>query len=208
MIKKIRNFKFLIRNYSAGMTYVELIVVMSIFSIMSAVIMFNYGKFQEKVDIKNLASDIALRASQAQKSSAGGILPVSSVPPDWKPAYGVHFDTDVPKSFAYFVDNALPNLGFDGNFNNSTCDGECLEKITITKSYTVSKVESCVSDTSCSDISGPLSITFQRPDTRANFTGSSGALNSNVNYLQITVASPGGTQGIIKVFASGRIEID
>ena len=44
-----------------GMTYVELIVVLSIFAVLSSVAIFNYGSFQDKVDIKNLGSDIALK---------------------------------------------------------------------------------------------------------------------------------------------------
>ena len=48
------------------MTYVELIVVLAIFAILSSVVMFNYGNFQAKVDIKNLGSDIALKIVRTQ----------------------------------------------------------------------------------------------------------------------------------------------
>ena len=44
-----------------GMTYVELIVVLGIFAVMLSISMFNYKRFQGKVDIKNLANDIALK---------------------------------------------------------------------------------------------------------------------------------------------------
>ena len=43
---------------NAGMTYVELIVVLSIFAVLSSVAVFNYSEFQTKVDIKNLANDL------------------------------------------------------------------------------------------------------------------------------------------------------
>ena len=42
------------------MTYVELIVVLSIFSIMTSITIFNYNKFEAKVDIKNLNQETAL----------------------------------------------------------------------------------------------------------------------------------------------------
>ena len=74
MIKEITNWKLKIGNYNRGMTYVELIVVLSIFSIMTSVVLFNYGAFQAKVDIKNLASDIALKIVEAQKSALSGKL--------------------------------------------------------------------------------------------------------------------------------------
>src|ERR1035437_7142166 len=93
---------------NAGMSYIELIVVLSIFAVISSVVIFNYGDFQAKVDIKNLASDIALQVVQAQKSSLSGLLPtqIPTVSP-WKPSYGVYFDITTPtlsKQFIYFVD--------------------------------------------------------------------------------------------------------
>ena len=89
---KIKNFKFKIRNFNAGMTYVELIVVLSIFSVLSSVAIYNYGDFQSSVDIKNLASDIALQIVKAQKDSLSGLLPLQEIKTDWKPSYGVYFD--------------------------------------------------------------------------------------------------------------------
>src|SRR3989344_4815832 len=85
-----------------GMSYVELIVVLSIFSVMTSVVLFNYGSFQAKVDIKNLASDIALKVVEAQKSSLSGkLLPPTHIPPNpntWKPSYGLFFDADSNKN--------------------------------------------------------------------------------------------------------------
>ena len=57
------------------MTYVELIVVLSIFSVMTSVVLFNYNEFQAKIDIKVLANDIALKIVEAQKSALSGKLP-------------------------------------------------------------------------------------------------------------------------------------
>src|SRR5687768_3941612 len=124
-------FKKSKRGFSrqAGMSYVELIVVLSIFSLLSGVIIYNYGEFQAKVDIKNLASDIALKIVEAQKSSLSGKLPQAEVSPDWKPSYGVYFsllDEDGEKSFIYFSD-----INQDNIFDGTDCTLECLEKITI-----------------------------------------------------------------------------
>src|SRR3989344_2489263 len=92
-----------------GMSYVELIVVLSIFSAMSSVVLFNYGEFQAKIDIKNLASDIALKVVEAQKSSLPGKLPplaqqvLIPSPSAWKPSYGLYMDQAADdKSFIYF----------------------------------------------------------------------------------------------------------
>src|SRR3989344_4561547 len=108
MIKKIR-------NYNAGMTYVELIVVLSIFSVMTSIALFDYNKFQAKVDIKVLANDIALKIVEAQKSAMSGKIPIQNISSTWKPSYGIYFDLADGKNFIYFANT------IDGD-NNSYDD--------------------------------------------------------------------------------------
>ena len=99
MIKFFKNYK---RNQ--GMTYVELIVVLSIFASLSTVVMFNYNEFQERIDIKNLSSDIALKVVEAQKSSISGRLPPSQPVggQNWKPSYGVYLNPATDNEFFYY----------------------------------------------------------------------------------------------------------
>ncbi|HAS80776.1 MAG: hypothetical protein UR25_C0003G0022 [Candidatus Nomurabacteria bacterium GW2011_GWE1_32_28] len=210
MIKKIRNFKFVIRNCQAGMTYVELIVVLSIFSVMSSVVLFNYKGFESNIDIRVLSNDVALKIVEAQKSSVSGKLPPSGKNSilNWKPAYGVYFDPDSPQHFIYFVD--LNNSNF---FSSLICSGECLNDIIITKGNKY-KIESCTT-VDCSNpdlIEDPLSITFKRPNSGATFSYSDNTsitITSSV-YVRITVYSSDDSvnPGYIKIYPSGRIQIN
>ncbi len=189
------------------MSYIELIVVLSIFATISSIMMFNYGDFQAKVDIKNLASDIALKIVEAQKLSLSGLLPPVgfSTIPNWKPSYGVYFNLTSPydnKSFIYFVD--LDNLkDYTGG---STCTGECLSKITITKNNSISEIKVFYKDAS-SAVLNDLTITFSRPDSGAILFSNSAQL-SNVSYVQITIVSPKGAIAKIKLYPSGRVQIN
>ena len=195
---------------NAGMTYAELIVVLGIFSVLSAVVIFKYGEFQAKVDIKNLASDIALKIVEAQKSSLSGKLPPAS-PPDWKPSYGVHFDippspTDDNKSFIYFADTDTSTQA--GSFEGSatSCTGECLEKTVITKGNIISSLgyyQNGVLD----DTLENLTVTFSRISSGVIFY-STNAIISGATYVQITIRSPEDTTGIIKLYPSGRIQVN
>ena len=201
MIKKIHNFKFVIRNCQKGMTYVELIVVLSIFAVMSSIVLFNHGKFQAKVDIKNLANDIALKIVQAQKDAMSGKWNTNA-PSGWKPSYGVYFDLSVPNHFIYFADFSNDHI-----FNDGSCYGECLDNINITKGK-ISKIEEClIGDCSSSaSISSSLSITFTRPNSGASFFPS---LSVSSNYIRITVSSSDGSfNGYIRVYPSGRIQVN
>jgi len=197
------------------MTYVELIVVLSIFSLMTAVVLFNYGAFQGKVDIKNLASDIALQIVEAQKSSISGKLP----PPgqqalitntEWKPTYGVYFSL-VPnnKKFIYFVD-----INQDGTRDDVPCEGsfgECLLRYDITKGNVISNLDVFYQDDTSTPLT-ELAITFVRPNSGAIFTSLQIdpllPLLSPISYAEITVASPKAPSVKIKVYASGRIQVN
>lgn len=186
-----------------GMTYVELIVVLSIFSVISSIVIFNYGDFQAKVDIKNLSSDIALKIVEAQKSSLSGLLPVQTptVSP-WKPSYGAYFNlTTDNKSFIYFAD--LNNNTF---FDDSDCIGECLNKINITKGNSISEMKVFYQDNT-STILNDLTITFSRLNSGATIKSST-AFVSAVSYVQITVLSLRSSTAAIKLYPSGRVQIN
>lgn len=181
------------------MTYVELIVVLSIFSVLSSVVVFNYGDFQARIDIKNLASDIALKVVEAQKSSLSGNLSTSSFGTN-KPSYGVYFNiTTNPMQFIYFA-----NLN---NVNGYESGELILDTVNITKGNYVSNIDKC-STSPCTSGSNPinvLSIAFIRPNSRAIFTGAS-IVGSE--YIQITIKSPKGATALIKIYPSGRIQVN
>ena len=132
-----------LKNYrdNRGMTYLELIVVLGIFGVMSGTIIFNYGEFQSKVDIKNLANEVALKIVEAQKAAIFGKFPGSAsqqaeITSTWKPAYGIYINTTADnKSFLYFVDINDNNL-----YEGTDCAGECVEKVSITKANYISNI--------------------------------------------------------------------
>lgn len=82
-----------------GLTFIELIVVMSIFSIIASVVLFNFSTFSTNITSQNLAQEIALQIKQAQTSALSGIDPaIFQTDPDLNkegaPTYGVRFNID------------------------------------------------------------------------------------------------------------------
>ncbi len=210
MFKKIFNSRFPVCGLQRGMTYAELIVVLSIFATLTSVVLFNYQAFQAKVDIKVLANDIALKIVEAHKNASSGLLPARSLSANWRPSYGIIFSTENPgdgQKFVYFAD--LDQLG-DYTVTTS-CPGsagstnECLEEITITKGNAVTMLE--VLGSGCPGIVDNLSIVFRRPDSGALISSSPGIF-CEVNYVRISVASPEGLGASIRVYPSGRVQID
>ena len=193
-------------KYNRGMTYVELIVVLSIFSVMSSLVIFNYNEFQARVDIKNLANDIALKIVDAQKSSIFGEFPSvaqqAQITPTWKPSYGIYINPVLDnKSFVYFVD-----LNNDTFYQGPDCIEECIEKISITKENSISSLDVFYQDLTFQNI-GDATFSFIRPNSSA-IIKSSAVLNPNISYVQITITSPQSIQSIIKLYLSGRIQIN
>ncbi|MEK7572606.1 MAG: type II secretion system protein [Patescibacteria group bacterium] len=199
------------------MTYVELIVVLGIFAIISSTTMFNYGSFQSKVDIKNLTSDIALKLVQAQKYSTSGKLPplkqqvLLSDINTWKPSYGVYFNTISEvnkKKFVYFTDVNSNNI-CDATCTNFFASGEFLEKIDINKGNYISKLEIIDSNNSvCATLITGLTVLFRRPNSEAIITTEPSS-TCVISHMQITVSSPSSTSVTSKilVYPSGRVEI-
>ncbi|MFA6274118.1 MAG: type II secretion system protein [Candidatus Paceibacterota bacterium] len=202
--------KIKLRKNNRGMTYVELIVVLGIVGAMTSVIIFNYGSFQAKVDIRNLANDVALKIVEAQKSAMSGKLPITGLPsPDWKPSYGVYFNSSaspdidsIPfnKKIVYFVDNDSDGfLATQGELLNPTT---IITKNNFIKSLTISGSGNCAP-------TKDLSIVFRRSDsvvkiksTDPNFSG------CVVSFASIIVSSSKGDESEILIYPSGRIEMN
>lgn len=187
------------------MTYIELIVVLGIWTVMSAIVIYNYTKFQAKVEIKNLASDIALKIVEAQRSALSGNLQIEFLDnsnPDIKPSYGVYFDVvEDEKKLIYFAD--LNNV-------NGYNEGEELDFITIEKGSFIENIDICsVSSETCKSGSNSidsLAVVFKRPDSSAIFSDSN---ITSAEYAQITIKSENKeAEASIKVYKSGRIQVD
>jgi len=153
------------------------------------------------VDVKSMASDIALKIVEAQKSSLSGNLPSGGAPFDmWKPSYGVRFNIATKNQFIYFVD--LDNA----NGSNE----KSLETIVITKNNYISNINLCSgnpcdpNDPNNSPINS-FSVFFERPRSSANFTSVS---VTGSNYVQITIKSPKDATAFIKIWPSGRIQVN
>jgi prepilin-type N-terminal cleavage/methylation domain-containing protein len=191
-------------KYNTGFTLIELIVVLAIFSVLSGVAMFNYGNLQTKVDLTNLANDIALQVVQAQNSASSGLLPPTGyIPGDsstWKPSYGVYFDMTTPKQFIYFTD-----LNSSHQFDGTDCSGECLSKYTITKNDSISEMRIFPANNTIPN----LTITFTRPNSGATLYSNGADLTTSVSYVQITIVDvTGKIFSHIDLYPSGRVQIN
>src|SRR3989338_5082429 len=100
------NYKLKIVNScrrQAGFTFIELVMVLTLFGILSGIVLFNFNSFSSSISLQNFAQDIALQVKQAQSNSISGKASFSFLPPN-VPSYGVYFDITKNSEFIIFAD--------------------------------------------------------------------------------------------------------
>lgn len=220
MVKNIKQSRLFSQQ---GVTLIELIVVISIFSVVSSVLLFNYSSFSTNVSIRNLSQDIALtiRKSQTSATSVQGITGSGSIRS--YPAYGMVFSLEpnstsfLPNSkrFISFADvipgsSQVPNKKYD---SDGTCGsvhegGECLEAISISSADSLVSMETDITGVITS---GTVAITFRRPSPDAIIcyipSGQSDCISQVPSYIKLTLQSAKGLQRSVSVWNTGQINV-
>jgi len=177
-----------------GLTLIELMVVISIFLVITGVLIFDYGSFRSTVSLQNLTDDIALSIRKAQSFAIGA----RGVGNEFNKSYGVHFSTNASvsslaassKSFLMFS-AIMPSkryelgTGLCGNVSSN----KCMELFTI---MTFDSVKTIILDGDEKPASSYLDIVFTRPDPRAYFcyrTSVSGECSGNYSRASIVISN-------------------
>lgn len=218
--KKIPLFLGFTRTLSgiktSGFTAIELTVVISIFAILSAIVLFNSNLFNSKIAFENLTSDIAINILQAQKEAVSGKFNSLNFGKS-SPSYGIHFDTSSGKDkmFTYFAD--LPLFAQKGVYEPGSGCGfvptECLKEIKIETGDHISLL--CVNQksggyTTCVNPVSDLDIVFTRPFPKPNISSTTlPPLPNNIYDAEITITSAkSGESRTIVVWPTGQISVE
>ena len=198
-----------------GFTLVELLVTISIFVILTGIVLFNQTKFNSTILLTNLAYDTALTIRQAQTyginikefNSTGAVDGGQFLP------YGVHFERG-QKSFILFTD-----LDENGIFNGATTTCQktegCVTRYNIKRgnyiqdickeALTIGQVE-CTEGNSLTNVN----TVFIRPKPDAVIKSSIVGGGVSLEYPAVTVilggVEVGSTRKVI-VRSNGLIEI-
>lgn len=201
-------------RFTRGYTFIELIVVIAIFSIISSVVLFNFSDFSTNISLQNTTSDIALQIKEAQSDAISGRLNDtinlyvdSSGLEYYKPSFGVRFEIDRPTNFIKFTDLDKDRIyGGDCSVTNT----ECLKDVKINGFDSITNI--CVVKTTdlsnCEDVS-ILDISFERPFPDAIISADGDGTNFfENNSAQVTLVSSKGSQRKIIINSVGNISIE
>lgn len=179
---------------SKGFTLIEMIIVISIFVIISTIMLADFPGFSQRVALERTAQEIALsfREAETEALSVGEAAFGTGI----FPGFGVHFSISSPREYILFADLN----------NNNVYDGvsEEVDHFFIEKSPQI--VGLCV-DVETSP-PGNCSITrvdivYLRPDPTITITTDAGEYSNTT----IIIETPRGDQKSIISWFTGQIEI-
>lgn len=185
-----------------GFTLVELLVTLSLFVILSGIVLFSQKKFNGSILLTNLAYDVALTIRQAQTFGINVREDIKTG--SFQMPYGVHFDISKNKQFLIFADFNGNDDQYNGNWQCTSGGDECLNSYSIKKGNYISDI--CVTSSGVSECGmNKLDITFLRPDPDAIFRSIPN--KNSITEAKIIISSPTGESRNVLVNSTGQISI-
>ncbi|MFA5652147.1 MAG: type II secretion system protein [Candidatus Paceibacterota bacterium] len=217
MHKNIKKQKI---NFKKGFTLVELLITITMFVIVTGVVLVNSNSFDSSVLLNNFAYDVALTIKQAQ-SYGVNVRETSNFRDvglnQFNSAYGVFFDlTQSNTNFVLFNDAPATDGTYNRIYDSSitTCsvdDPECIQKYTIRKGNIIKSICAGSGPDDCPDGVSKvekLSILFQRPNLAALiYSETSGILSSAQPYAKVTLSAESGATQAVVVTSVGQIYV-
>lgn len=206
------------KNKNRGFTLVELLVTITVFVIVTGVVLVNSNKFDSSILLHDFAYDVALTVKEAQSY---GVNVKENISGTFNTAYGVYFDTTQSiTNFVLFNDtgNATaytgnPTGGPDNIYNGSltscpTNDPECVQKYSMTRGTYIQSICAGASDLSCNQ-ADQLSILFKRPnlDALIYYKVGSNPLSGLQPYAKIVLSASNGATSTVIVTSIGQIYV-
>ncbi len=197
-----------------GFTLIELMVSISIISVILLVVISNHGTYTENISLTNLADDIALSASQAQIYGIA-VKEVSVGSSDFSASYGLTanlLSDGSNKAYLKFSDKNVDSV-YNGDWSCQKGPSyECLEKVDILRGnyiYDLCVIRSSEGD-QCNAVKR-VDISYRRPNTSAIITAfnSGGQQYSpgNMVGVRILLRSPSGLSRSVAIYENGQVSV-
>lgn len=213
------------KTLQSGVTLIEMLVVVAIFSIVASILLFNYSNFSTNVSLRNLTQDIALSLRKAQTyATSVQSLPNGASTTEF-PSYGMTFSPDaitspfVPhsKQFVFFAD--IFDIGQNtktyqsaGTCGSPMVGNECVEAFTITTGDRIVSICYDNNGTYTCSSTGALDVTFNRPSPDAVIcfkpAGYGGTCATTASsHAEVVLESPKGVTRSVLIWNTGQIAV-
>lgn len=174
-----------------GFSVLEMLITAAIIGMITALVTFKYGSFNNLILLKNQAYQIALELREMQSRSISAV----GFDEDFRRPYGLYFTTSNRTQYILFVDMNDPGEAGYGYYN----PGEQLEVRKLDSRFRINRL---CSGANCGLAS--LSVTFQRPNFDAIMNGGA-IVDGKVEVVSVNNATNLRT---VSVNAAGQITVD
>ncbi len=211
--------KIYLSSQNSGFSLPEVLVSAFIIALITSVVVFNQGDFNDRIALKSASDDIELQIREAQVYSIS-VREFSPSGGEFSSSYGIYFNLDGTtgsnNSYLFFADRGVKNNIYDGTVACLTGGSyECLRRFTLTRNNIISDVCAILSDSSERCLSGGhverVDVVFSRPNPNAqiSFFNLSGSPVSYAGHLgaKITVRSPKNNTKNIYIYTTGQIAV-
>lgn len=191
-----------------GFTLAEIMVTISIVSIIMTSVLFSYTTFSDKLALSSAAQEIAIVVRQAQtygltvreSSVAGG---------QFSYAYGVYFDFVSDQTHYYLFVDTNSNNKYDVGNGCGSSSTECVEQGTLRNNVLITSV---CDATTCPPVVNvrKMNITFLRPNPDATiiFTDNGGTTLSGPSTTgKVTLTSRKGSTSTVTIESTGQVNV-
>ena len=195
---------------------IELIVAMTIFIVLTSIMLLDYNGMNSRITLDTLAQQIGQWVRQTQVSAMS--IKHTSASAGIFPGYGLHFDRNAPDQFVFFADldndKKYKPLGVGEKCGDVNV--ECEQAVKLQKGNTIEKLcsELATPPQQASPECGTLSkavnfdIIFTRPDPDAFIGGEYSAGNyAPSSRALIYVTSAKGYERSIEVWVTGQVSV-
>ena len=193
-----------------GFTLIEMLSVLAIFSILTAVVVFNYTKFRSDTILTNMAYEVALSIREAQ---IYGISARRGGPADYSIPYGIFLTKD-SETYSLFADTGSDtNTTPDGIFSGTGCGtlmdsgfDTCVTTYSLQRGVKIRFLKINKGSSSCLPASADnVSILFKRPNPEPILA--SVPSETPISFVQIVVEAPDGATRYVLVYNNGQVTV-
>ena len=187
-------------------TLVEVMVSVSIVSVIMATVLFNYSNFNNNLTLTSSGQELAIAVRQAQTYG----LTVKEVTPgggQFSSAYGIYFDpTGEPSNYYIFAD-IDGDKKYDIGSGCGSGNTECIEKFSLRNNIKISSIcdgSACPPDNSVK----MMNVTFLRPNPDAGiyFTDNGGQIKVGPSLTgKVVLSSPSGKTLTVTIESTGQV---
>lgn len=204
------------RNKKSGFTLIELLVTITIFVILTGIVLFNSNSFNNSVLLHNFAYDVALTIKQAQSY---GVNVSENKLGTFSSSYGIYFNINTDpargtvgsKNEFVFYNDLDGNITYQNGIVTSctTSDTECLQKYIMKNGTSIKSMCAGDNENTCQDVTNVLAILFKRPNLNALIysKGPIFGFSSAKAYAKIVLAAADGRTAAVIVTSTGQIYV-